>query len=83
MKNFYHIRYRFYKPDQKEHKIFAISDVHFSEKIEGGDVLFTYKLESGPSVSTNAIALLRKNGFPEEVILKSEKLCASLDSKGV
>lgn len=58
-------------------------NVHFSEKIEGGDVLFTYKLESGPSVSTNAIALLRKNGFPEEVILKSEKLCASLDSKGV
>ncbi len=58
-------------------------NVHFSEKIEGDDVLFTYKLESGPSVSTNAIALLRKNGFPEEVILKSEKLCASLDSKGV
>ncbi len=58
-------------------------NVHFSEKIEGDDVLFTYKLEPGPSVSTNAIALLRKNGFPEEVILKSEKLCASLDSKGV
>lgn len=32
MKSFYHIRYRFYKPDQKEHAIFAISDVHFSEK---------------------------------------------------
>lgn len=32
MKSFYHIRYRFYKPDQKEHTIFAISDVHFSEK---------------------------------------------------
>ena len=58
-------------------------NVHFSEKIEGGDVLFTYKLESGPSVSTNAIALLRKNGFPEEVILKSEKLCALLDSKAL
>ncbi|MBP5555956.1 MAG: hypothetical protein J6X94_13940 [Lachnospiraceae bacterium] len=56
-------------------------NVHFSEKIEGDDVLFTYKLEKGPSVSTNAIALLRKNGFPEEVIAKSEKLCASLDSK--
>lgn len=32
MKSFYHIRYRFYKPNQKEHTIFAISDVHFSEK---------------------------------------------------
>ncbi len=58
-------------------------NVHFSEKIEGDDVLFTYKLEKGPSVSTNAIALLRKNGFPEEVIAKSEKLCASLDSKAL
>ena len=58
-------------------------NVHFSEKIEGGDVLFTYKLEKGPSVSTNAIALLRKNGFPDEVIAKSEKLCALLDSKAL
>lgn len=32
MKSFYHIRYRFYKPQQKEHTIFAISDVHFSRK---------------------------------------------------
>ena len=32
MKLFYHTRYRFYKPDQKEHKIFAISDIHFSDK---------------------------------------------------
>ena len=56
-------------------------NVHFSEKIEGDDVLFTYKLEKGPSVSTNAIALLRKNGFPAEVIARSEKLCAALDSK--
>lgn len=31
MKSFYHTRYRFYKPDQKEHTIFAISDIHFSD----------------------------------------------------
>jgi predicted MPP superfamily phosphohydrolase len=31
MKSFYHSYYRFYKPSQKEHKIFAISDVHFSD----------------------------------------------------
>ena len=58
-------------------------NVHFSEKIEDGDVSFTYKLEKGPSVSTNAIALLRKNGFPEEVIAKSEKLASLLDSKAL
>lgn len=33
MKSFYHSRYRFYKPDQKEHTIFAISDVHFSDTV--------------------------------------------------
>ena len=58
-------------------------NVHFSERIEGGDVLFTYKLEKGPSVSTNAIALLRKNGFPEEVIKKKKKLASLLDSKAL
>jgi len=31
MKNFCHYRYRFYKPAQKEHTIFAISDIHFSD----------------------------------------------------
>ncbi len=34
MKSFYYSRYRFYKPDQKEHKIFAISDVHFSSAVD-------------------------------------------------
>ena len=32
MKTFYHSRYRFYKPHQKEHKILAISDIHFSDR---------------------------------------------------
>lgn len=32
MNTFYHVRYRFYRPSQKEHKIFAISDIHFSRK---------------------------------------------------
>lgn len=35
MKAYYHNRYRFYKPDQKEHKIFAISDIHFSADERG------------------------------------------------
>ena len=46
MKNFYHIRYRFYKPDQKEHKIFAISDVHFSEKTDDNLDRLAKKAES-------------------------------------
>ena len=58
-------------------------NVHFSEVIEGNDVSFTYRLEQGPSKSRNAIALLRMKGFPENVIRESEKLCLSLDDKGV
>ena len=33
MKSFYTSYYRFYKPEQREKKIFAISDVHFNERI--------------------------------------------------
>ena len=33
MKSFYHSYYRFYKPEQKEQKILAISDVHFCRDV--------------------------------------------------
>ena len=33
MKSFYTSYYRFYKPEQREKKIFAISDVHFNDRI--------------------------------------------------
>ncbi len=58
-------------------------NVHFSEHIEGNDISFTYKLEEGPSKSRNAIALLRMKGFPENVILESEKMCSVLDDSDV
>lgn len=33
MKSFYTSYYRFYKPEQRETKIFAISDIHFNDRI--------------------------------------------------
>ncbi len=54
-------------------------NVHFSEVIDGNDISFTYKLEDGPSNTRNAIALLKMKGFPENVILESEKMCSALD----
>ncbi len=45
MKNFYHLRYRFYKPEQKEHKIFAISDVHFSDRTSDNLTQLATKIE--------------------------------------
>lgn len=43
MKSFYFTRYRFYKPKQTEHTIFAISDMHFSN-LEDHEV-FLEKIE--------------------------------------
>ena len=33
MKSFYTTYYRFYKPEQRENKILAISDIHFNDRI--------------------------------------------------
>ncbi|MBP5763403.1 MAG: hypothetical protein J6W48_10560 [Lachnospiraceae bacterium] len=56
-------------------------NVHFSENITDDDVTFNYVLEKGPTKSRNAIALLKKNGFPASVTGESEKLCARLDQR--
>lgn len=41
---------------------------YFSEQPEAEDVIFDYKIHSGVSKNTNAIRLLERIGFPEEVI---------------
>ena len=56
-------------------------NVHFTESITDDDVTFTYMLEKGPTNSRNAIALLRKNGFPESIISQSEEICSDLTKK--
>ncbi|MBP1585759.1 MAG: hypothetical protein ILP17_08710 [Lachnospiraceae bacterium] len=56
-------------------------NVHFTEDITDDDVTFTYRLEKGPTNSRNAIALLRKNGFPESIISESEEICSGLTVK--
>ena len=56
-------------------------NVHFSENITEDDVTFTYVLEKGPTKSRNAIALLKKTGFPASVTAESEKLCGELDKR--
>lgn len=41
---------------------------HFSEEIGEHDIVFSYKIEAGPSTSQNAIKLLEFVGFPKEII---------------
>ena len=58
-------------------------NVHFTENITDDDVTFTYELSDGPTNSRNAIALLRKNGFPERIISESERICSGLTKQGI
>ena len=53
-------------------------NVHFEEKIENDDVSFDFVLREGPSNTRNAIALLKKTGFPASVVEESEALASKL-----
>ena len=41
---------------------------HFREVLVEGDVKFDYKLYQGPTTTRNAILLLERMGYPEEII---------------
>ncbi len=47
---------------------------HFSEQIVGDDVVFDYTLKDGPSQTRNAIRLLERMGFEQEIVLKAYRL---------
>ena len=47
---------------------------HFSEHIDGDNVLFDYKLKEGPSDTSNAIKLLKSFGFDQDIVEKAENM---------
>ncbi len=51
-----------------------MDNFHFSEHIEGDNVLFDYKLKEGPSNSSNAIKLLKSYGFDEKIVEEANKM---------
>lgn len=55
-----------------------MTNYHFSEHVEGDDVLFDYLLKEGPSTSRNALKLLRAYGFDPELIDTAEEMAGSL-----
>ena len=59
-----------------------IRNLHFQEDLEDGDVRFRYRLLEGPSDTTNAIALLRADGFPREITEEAERLAGELVKGG-
>ena len=42
-------------------------NVHFEEVIKGGDIVFPYRLQRGPAVTRNAIALLKIMGYDNTI----------------
>ncbi len=49
-------------------------NVHFTERIEDGGVIFDYKVREGAARTRNAIKLMKINGFPDEIIEMAESL---------
>ncbi len=52
----------------------SYENYHFSEEFREEDILFDYKIKSGPANTKNAIRLLEYVKFPETVIAESRRL---------
>ncbi len=47
-------------------------NMHFEEKVEGGDIVFPYRLQMGPATTRNAIALLKIMGYDNAITQKAQ-----------
>ncbi|MBD5495455.1 MAG: hypothetical protein HDR12_14115 [Lachnospiraceae bacterium] len=55
---------------------------HFEEEIEKDDIFFPYKLQKGPAVSRNAIALLKVLGYDRELVNAAETMAQTFLQTG-
>lgn len=55
---------------------------HFRERIEGGNVLFDYKLHKGPSATRNALRLMETMQYPPQVLGEAARLAQRYESTG-
>lgn len=61
----------------------CFENYHFSEHIQGEDILFDYLLKEGRADSRNAIRLLAMIGFEQELVQKSQKRVETFLAEGV
>nr|MCR5293880.1 hypothetical protein [Lachnospiraceae bacterium] len=57
-------------------------NLHFSEEIEGEDVVFSYKLKEGRASTRNAIRLLGIAGYDKEVVQRAAAEAALFEKTG-
>lgn len=55
---------------------------HFEEEIEKDDIFFPYKLQKGPAVSRNAIALLKVLGYDRKLVNAAETMAQTFLQTG-
>lgn len=55
---------------------------HFEEKIVEDDIFFPYRLQKGPAVSRNAIALLKVLGYQENLVKDAEEMAQTFLQTG-
>ncbi len=55
---------------------------HFEEEIAEDDIFFPYRLQKGPAVSRNAIALLKALGYEEELVEDAEAMAQTFMQTG-
>lgn len=56
---------------------------HFSEDMNGSDVVFSYRIEKGPADSRNAIKLLRALGYDPSIADRAEKRAGQFTKTGI
>ena len=55
---------------------------HFEESLVKGDILFSYKLKPGKTMSSNAIDLLANLGYEDNIIEEARKMVIHFEEKG-
>lgn len=61
----------------------SYQNFHFGETIEGGDVIFSYRLMPGKATTRNAIRLLQMLGYDDEIVKKAEERALRFEKTGV
>lgn len=60
----------------------AYDNYHFEEEIVEDDIFFPYRLQKGPAVSRNAIALLKVLGYDKGLVSDAETMAESFEKTG-
>lgn len=61
----------------------VFSNYHFQEALQGDDVSFPYKISEGKATSRNAIILLEKLGFDNNITQNAQKMVDDFEKKGI